>query len=369
MGSASSAPPPPDTSQYSNQLSSDANLMRDWAQSMWDNGQAEMQRIGEYAQGFMGMTLPAAEEMFDWARTQRDRFDEFVMPQMKSLFSEAELYASKGEEDRQRGAAIQDVKSATEAQREAQLRKLEGYGVDPSDTRYMALDKQAGVAEAALSALAANQAGERTKQIGRDLRTEAIGLGTGFLSDANASSVNAANIGTAGANVGNAAANTGIALQQGALPVMAGAGGATSTAAGIVDTSYGRELQSAEDQRAAEAANATGLGGLGNMIGAGLSFIPGANVATGALGAALSAADGGPVRVATMPGYAAEGGPVSAPGGPRSDGGALRISDGEYIIPEDVVRKLGTNHFDKMIEKETGRPPPGQKTAIPVGAV
>jgi hypothetical protein len=152
---------------------------------------------------------------------------------------------------------------------------------------------------------------------------------------------------------------------------MAGSTGATGTAAGIVDTSYGRELDYAADQREAEAADASGLGGLGGMLGAGLSFIPGANTLTGAIGAGLSAggAEGGVVRVATVPGYAAEGGPVTAPGGPRSDGGALRISDGEYIIPADVVMKLGTNHFDKMIEKETGRPPPGQKTAIPVGAV
>ncbi len=368
MGSASSAPPPPDTSEYSNALSQDANLMRDWAQSMWDNGQEEMQRIGEYAQNFMSMSLPASEDLFEWARTQRDRFDEFVMPQMESLFREAELYASKGEEDRQRGAAIQDVKSATEAQRESQLRKLEGYGVDPSDTRYLAMDKQAGVAEAALSALAANQAGERTKQIGRDMRTEAINLGTGFLSDAQASGVNAANIGTAGANVGNAAANTGIALQQAPADMMAGAGAATSTAAGIVDTSYGRDLNYATDQRAAEAADASGLAGIANIAGAGLSMTPW-GAAAGTILSAVNAAEGGPVRVATMPGYAAEGGPVAAPGGPTSDGGALRISDGEYIIPADVVQILGTKHFDKMIEKETGRPPPGPKMAIPVGAV
>jgi hypothetical protein len=318
---------------------------------MWDSGQEEMQKISSYASEFMGMTLPASEAMFSWAATQRERFDEFVQPQMESLFSEANLYASKGEEDRQRGAAIQDVKAATEAQRESQLRKLEGYGVDPSMTRYASLDKQAGVAEAALSALAANQAGERTKQIGRDLRSEAINVGTGYLNDANINAVNAANVGASGANVGNAAANTGIALQNAPTQMMNAAGNATSGAAGIVDTSYGRDLDYAEDQRAAEAADAGGLAGLANMAGAGLSMTPWGAVA----GAVLQ--------------EAAEGGPVSAPGGPQSDGGALKISDGEYVVPADVVRRLGTNHFDKLIEKETGRPPPSPKMAIPVGAV
>ena len=365
MGSASHAPPPPDTTQYSDQASADSGTMRDWAQSMWDSGQEEMGRINEYAQGFMGMTLPAAAEMFSWAATQRDRFNEYVMPQMESLFSEAELYASKGEEDRQRGAAIQDVKSATEAQRAAQLRKLEGYGVDPSDTRYAAMDKQGGIAEAALSALAANQAGERTKQVGRDLRSEAINVGTGFLTDANASAVNAANIGMTGANVGAQAANTGIALQQGALPYMAGAGGANQTAAGIVDTSYGRDLDSAIDRRAAESADASGLAGLGKFAGTVMSLYP----PTAALGAgltAMTAAEGGPVKVLPVPAYA-EGGQVHGPGGPTDDAGAIRISDGEYIIPADVVMRVGSNHFDKLIEKETGRGPPSMKTALPVG--
>lgn len=362
MGSSASAPPPPDTSQYSNQLSADADVMRNWAQSMWDSGQQEMQNINEFAQGFMSMSLEASEEMFGWARESRDFFNSDVMPQIQSLFTEAETYASKGEEDRQRGAAIQDVKSATEAQRESQLRKLEGYGVDPSMTRYQSMDKQAGTAEAALSALAANQAGERTKQIGRDLRTQAIDVGTGFRNDAQASAVNAANVGATGANVGNAAAQTGIALQQGALPYMQSAGTNTNTAAGVVDTSYGRELEYAQDQRDAEG----GMGGIGALAGFGLDmWVPGLGTAvTGGTGGA----EGGVVAVLpTRTGYA-DGGEVQAPGGPTDDAGAIRISDGEYIIPADVVMKVGSNHFDKLIEKETGRPPPSMKMALPVGA-
>ncbi len=370
MGSASTAPPPPDTSQYSDQASADATQMRDWAQQMWDSGQEEMGRINEYAQGFMGMTLPAAEEMFSWAATQRDRFNEYVMPQMESLFSEAELYASKGEEDRQRGMAIQDVKSATEAQRASQMRKLESYGLDASDIRYAAMDKQGAIQEAAMSALAGNQAGERTKQIGRDLRSEAINMGTGFLNDANASAVNATNIGSTGANVGTQAAGTGIALQQGALPMMAGAGGANSTAAGIVDTEYGRELNYAEDQRAAEAADASGMAGLGNLAGTVMSLYPPTAALGGALTAATKAkaAEGGVIRTLPVTTGYADGGVVHGPGGPTDDAGAIRISDGEYVIPADVVMKVGSNHFDKLIEKETGRPPPSMKTALPVGA-
>ena len=352
MGGSASAPPPPDTSRYSNEAMAQGQQMRGWAQSMWETGQEEWGQLQQWSQEFMGQAMPAMEDSFDWAKQQRDRFDEYVMPQMQSLFSEAETYASKAEEDRQRGAAVQDVKAATEAQRASQLRKLESFGVDPSETRYQAMDKKAGVTEAAMSALAANQAGERTKQIGRDLRSEAINVGTGFLNDANANAQIGAGIGSSALGAASGASSTGANVAQGALPFMSGAMSGTTNAAGIVDTSYGRDLDYAVDQREAEAANNAAIGGLlsGGMNMAG-------NYMTGGLSGMMT---GG------MKPKAAEGGPVSAPGGPTDDLGAITISNGEYIVPADVVRKLGTNHFDKMIEKETGRPPPSQKQALPV---
>lgn len=349
MGSATKAPRPPDTSRFSEGMENMSQQMQTWAADMYSKGQQEWQQLSDWSGQVMGMTLPAMEDSFSWAKEQRDRFDEHVMPQMQSLFSEAELYASKAEEDRQRGAAIQDVKSAGEAQREAQQRQLEGYGIDPSETRYAALDKQAGVAEAAMGAFAANQAGERTKQIGRDLRSEAIGVGSQFLSDAAQSYQTGSYMGASGLGSASGATSAGVGASGAALPYMSGAVTAMDRGAGIVDQGYQRELDYAVDSRAAEAADSQGMAGIGGMLGAGLSMTPWGKVA----GAALSAA-------------AADGGPVSAPGGPTDDAGALAISDGEYIIPADVVRKLGTNHFDKMIEKETGRPPPAQNQAIPI---
>lgn len=353
MGKRASAPPPPDMSRYANRQMNISQTLEGMGQEMWNWAKGMQDTMGQTFQQYLGMAMPAAEENFAWARDMRRNYEEKVMPQIDSLFADADKYASKEEEMRQRGAAIQDVKSATEAQRAAQLRKLESYGVDPTDTRYAALDKQAGIAEAAASALAANQAGERTKEIGRQLRREAIDVGTGFLNEANAGYNQGANIGISGINAGTATTQAGAQAGQSALPYYQGAGSATESAAGIVDTSYGRQLDYAADQRDAE----SNLGGLGGLVGYGLGMIPGIGpIAQGA----MAAYTGGP--------KAAEGGAVRAPGGPMSDGGALAVSDGEYVVPADVVRKLGTNYFDKMIEKETGRAPPGAKTAIPIGS-
>ena len=337
MGGSATAPPPPDTSRFSDEAMSQSQEMRGWAQSMWDSGQQEWGKLQEWSGQVMGSTLPAMEDSFSWAKEQRDRFDQYVMPQMQSLFSEAETYASKGEEDRQRGAAIQDVRAANQAQKDAQARKLASFGVQPGEIAANALDRQAGVAEAAMSALAANQAGERTKEIGRDLRGQAIGVGSQFLQDANANNQIGAQLGQGALGAASNAAATGSQVAQGGQGYMSGAMSGVDLGAGIVDTAYGRELDSAADQRAAAAQDFSQMMAVGEMAGQGAMM--------------------------------AKGGPVSAPGGPFEDKGAIGISDGEYVIPSDVVKKLGTNHFDKMIEKETGRPPPTPKQAIPVRGV
>lgn len=349
MGDSATAPPPPDTSKYSASQFDLANRSKEFAEQMWQYGQQQATSLSEMSQNFLSYAMPAMEDQFQWAKDMRDRYESDVLPQIQSLFEEADTYASKEEEDRQRGTAIQDVKSATEAQREAQLRKLEGYGIDPSETRYQALDKQAGVAEAAMSALAANQAGERTKQIGRDLRADAINVGTGFLGEANRAAQLGTSIGATGANVAIGASDAGIRAQQGALPYLGLGIDATNAAAGIVDTSYGRELDSAADKRAAEA----DLQGMGSLIGMGASFIPGLGAAT---------------QVAGKTGFGfAEGGEVEAPGGPTDDAGIIAVSDGEYVIPAGVVNKMGAQVLDKFVAKQTGTEPPSPKQALPIG--
>lgn len=349
MGKKAKAPPPPDMSAYSSGQMNIANRMQEFAQKVWDTGQSEWGKLSEFSSEMMGMLLPEAEEMFDWAREQRGRYESMTLPQIESLFKDADTYASKAEEDRQRGAAIQDVKSSMQAEREAQLRKLEGYGIDPSTTRYQALDRQAGIAEAAMSSLAANQAGERTKAIGRELRKDAINVGTGFLNDANQSAQIGANMGATGANIGANSVQVGNSTMQGALPYLMGASGAVNSAAGIVDTSYGRSLDKAADDRDA---NKLDLGGMGKLAGLGMSFIPG--IGPVAAGAATAAAG------------AATGGEIQAPGGPTDDAGIIRISDGEYVIPAEVVNKMGAQVLDKFVSKSTGQPAPSAKTALPV---
>jgi hypothetical protein len=47
----------------------------------------------------------------------------------------------------------------------------------------------------------------------------------------------------------------------------------------------------------------------------------------------------------------AGGGMVRGPGTGVSDSIPIRVSNGEYVVPADVVRTKGTEFFDRLVEK------------------
>lgn len=58
----------------------------------------------------------------------------------------------------------------------------------------------------------------------------------------------------------------------------------------------------------------------------------------------------------------ADGGPIEGPGGPRQDNLLIAASNGEFVVPADVVKFKGQEFFDKLIEKTreaTGGPQEG----------
>jgi hypothetical protein len=47
----------------------------------------------------------------------------------------------------------------------------------------------------------------------------------------------------------------------------------------------------------------------------------------------------------------ADGGHIKGPGGPTEDKIPALLSNGEYVIPADVVKKFGAKYFDDMLSK------------------
>lgn len=65
-------------------------------------------------------------------------------------------------------------------------------------------------------------------------------------------------------------------------------------------------------------------------------------------------ADGGPVQGYEDGGMPIAAGPVQGPGGPIDDEIPAQVPPGSYVIPADVVEKLGVQFFDKILQQAGG---------------
>jgi hypothetical protein len=357
MGSSATPPPPPDLSRYETGAANVGDEAMKFAKEQMAYGQQQQQMLSEFTDQAFSQMFPAIEDQFDFGRKLQERYETVFQPLEDQLIAEAERYQSPEEIARQRAKAVQDVQSAGDAKRASAMRRLESYGVDPTELRYQALDKQARVEETAMAALAANQADERTREIGRNLRAQAIDVGTGVrAAGQNANQLGANMVGIGGqtaAGLSNAGVNAGAA----GVPYLGVAGQGYESGANIASQGYDNEVTYAQEQRAAE----SDLGGFGSAVGMALPYlpIPGAQALAGIVD------NDKKTGTATGRSRAADGGLINAPGTSTSDSGIIRISDGEYVIPADVVNKMGALQLDKFVEKTTQRPAPKPKTALP----
>lgn len=203
-------------------------------------------------------------------------------------------------------AAQAEVASQMDAARENALRRLESYGVDPSQTRSAALDSGIRIEEAKQKALAATGARRGVEERGMALQRDVAGDQAGLMSEW----------------------DTPRGMDTGAIFGDAVAQGAQGAAA---------LLKQGQNEQAQERAQGSGLGSaLGGIGGA---------IFGGPAGASIGSAIGGAL------GGIAEGGEIEGPGGPKDDAIPANLSDGEFVIPEEVVRRKGTEFFDKLIEK------------------
>jgi hypothetical protein len=295
--------------------------------------------------GVTDKQLELLDQNNEWAQADRERFKNTFQPLEDDLVREAMDYASAGRMDLERGRAQADVAQKYDQQREAALRQLEGYGVNPGATRFAALDLNARNQKAAAQAAAAEQAGQNVENTRRALRTEAIGVGQKYPGYADQASDTAIAAGNAAS--GNALENTKVAAQTMGSAVDYGQlsnqalGTATQGAIGqgnLQNAAYDNELAAYN----AEEANSTNWGELGGMaIGAGAKIATAKYAASGGAipGPEATASQGGQVPMAASPS-----------GGAQVDDVNARLTPGEFVLPVDVVKWKGEEFFQKMID-------------------
>ncbi len=212
-------------------------------------------------------------------------------------------------EERARNKAINDVNNQFNVLYGAQNRRLQSYGLDPSKALSSNTMRRMQIGREASKSLNANAAYYNNQDLIRNMRNSVLGRAPGYMR---------APISTKSPITPN---NIGTMYAQGAYNAQ----------------------QALNSQRALQMQNAIGYGKL--AYGATNLWLNRNRTQTPAQPFGSSGV------------YYAHGGPVEGPGGPMTDSVPAMIdnaqpaavSNGEYVVPKEVVDKVGRDFFDNLI--------------------
>jgi len=321
-----------------------------WAKQQWGDQQ-------KYYDQIIPGQIAAQDKANQFASDQYDMWKSTYQPLQEKFAQEAQNWASPEQLAVNAGQASGDVASSMDAQKQTSLAQLESYGVDPTSTRYAALDTGYGAVTGAAQAAAGTGAIQNTKLQGLSLEGQAIGQGMN--APGAVASLTGAGSGAAGAATQGLSTN----LMTGANAMTSGTAftNAGSNAMGIYTNAVNGFNQAQAQQYQAEQA---GMAGWGSALGSAAAV------------AAFKWADGGPVDDATT------GGPVptsmSPSQGMATDDVNAKLNAGEFVMPKDTVSWLGQKHFVDLIDKarkaqhelsqrsDIGGEPAGPQQGMPV---
>ena len=327
-----------------------------------------------YTDKYQAQQLETMGDASDFAKSQKARYEQYYAPLGVKFVKEAQDYASPDQMELARGRAMSTVGMTFDTAGDAAKRSLESYGIDPSATRFAALDIGARTAKAAATAAAGNQSDVQRETTGLGLETAAINMGNGLPGQVTGSQNTSTAAGAAGVGAGNST----YGAFSGALGNPVPFGNLSVGSLGQAGNFTGQQYAGQSQQFAA---NQNASSGFGSMLG-------------GALGIAkMFLEEGGPVPEpmpmaggSVPPEMSPSGGAVTDDVMATVNGGAIpqaAINTGEFIFPEDVSRWLGEEKLQKMIVKarqdkaaagaqpeqgppQGGSPPPEQAGALPI---
>jgi hypothetical protein len=165
--------------------------------------------VWPYAQQYLQSQTAATQAEQANAQDMENFYNTTYKPIESQFASTALNYNSPARANQNAAAAETDVSNTFEANRNAVTQSLESYGIDPSQTRFGALDLGSRISQAAAGAAAGTQSRLNTEATGLALQGEAINTGRGYPSAvANAYST-ATNAGAAGLKSADATVDTG----------------------------------------------------------------------------------------------------------------------------------------------------------------
>lgn len=329
MGGKSSPPPAPDFSAIAASSTAVADIQKQVAEEQLAWAKDQFAQNKGVTDQVIGSALDTAATQKAFAQQQQQFYTGTYQPLEAKFAQQAQDFGSAARQEQEAGRAAANVSQQFEGQRAASLAQLESFGVDPSQTRAMALDANSRIAEAAAKAGSSNQARIATEAAGLGLESQAINIGRGY-PGAVATTFNTSQ------GAGNQAVNSGLATTQVGGSTMGTApqyfGGATQgygTAGNILNQGYANQVAAFGAASQADAASSAGFGqGIGSLAGLG----------TAALIAFKDS--GGYIDKTTSPTQ-----------GRAVDDVPARLTAGEFVIPKDVTDFKGAEFFHKLILK------------------
>jgi len=296
-----------------------------FAKDNYASSEATVQRV-------LDVQLPIVEKMYASFQAGKTRFEDVFRPLADAFVSDATSYNTEARRELEAGKAAATARQATEAARKGVEQRLAGYGIDPSQIRSQALDTEQATNAAAVEVAAANTARTNVENTGRALTLQGINIGNQEQQQSNIEAGFASDIGKTALTGRLATTTSGVTDRTAIAPLLNVGTGAAGSSANVLDQNYQSKL--AQYNATTSPMDVVGLvGGIAASTYGGQGWkLPGESFRT---------AEGGAIPE----------GHVQAPGGPRDDTTTIRISNDEYVIPADVVKRKGTEFLDKLISK------------------
>jgi len=270
FGKAPDAPTPPDYTQVAAADSKAAELQFQLGQEQLDWAKDQSARYDPYITDYLDQQTQIGKESQDIARQQNAMYLDTYAPVERKFVDQALNWNSPQRADQQSAMARADVRSSIDAQRSAALTNLQSYGIDPSTTRYGALDAGYRISTAAAEAAAGTQARNELAQQELALEGSAIATGRGFGPQTAQFYQTATQAGSAGTKAGDTHFATGAGAMGSPTSYFGAGNTALGNQASAMNMGYNNALGGAQMESNVAMSQAKGMGDIfGTLIGAG----------------------------------------------------------------------------------------------------
>lgn len=343
MGKKSTDIPPPDPRMYAaldKQIAQGDQMIDFIKQSTADNN-ARQAKLDTQNSKAIEQQMRLADQSETRANDAYTFYQQKGRPVVEQALDDAKNYDSQANIDNARGRATADVASAFENAEGQSARALSRMGINPTSGRFMALNSQLQAQKALAMSGAATNAEETRRSQGMAARQQGSNIAQGLTANSMGFAGQSGQMGSSAAGIGNAGMQSAMSVQNQAIGGMGSAANIYGSGASGYNNVLSNQMKGAE---ITSQANQSAMGGIGQIAGLAAAFM----------------ANGGKVGAGNVSNGEGNGGQLRGPGTGTSDqiaavngdtGQPIRLSNGEFVIPKDVVAAKGKEFFQKLIHK------------------